>query len=77
MSASVEEISKRAGVGLATTYRVLGGRASVTPQTRVKVLRAVEELGLPRMRSRTKRRAGVVLWGPRGIGELPETSLTT
>ncbi len=73
MSISVERISRRAGVGRATAYRVLGGHANVSAETRAKVMRAVEELGYPQMRPRGSRGRGVVLWGPLLNGVAPET----
>ena len=73
MSTSVDEISRRAGVGRATAYRVLGGNGPVSDDARAKVMRAVEELGYPRMRPRSRRRKGVVLWGPLAPGVRPET----
>ena len=70
MPVSVDELCRRAGVARITAYRVISGRVKVAEPTRQKVLRAMEELGCPKMRSRSPRarRRGIVLWGPLAAG---------
>ncbi|HOX08438.1 MAG TPA: LacI family DNA-binding transcriptional regulator [Planctomycetota bacterium] len=70
MPVSVDELCRRAGVARITAYRVISGRVKVAEPTRQKVLRAMEELGCPKMRSRSRRARGrgIVLWGPLGDG---------
>lgn len=64
MPVSVEEISARAGLGRSTAYRVLSDNPKVSAEARKKVMRAIGELGYPRMRGGGKRRNGLVLWLP-------------
>ncbi|GGM96511.1 transcriptional regulator [Thermus composti] len=42
---TIHEVAARAGVGLGTVSRVLNNHPAVRPETRVRVLRAIEELG--------------------------------
>ncbi|WP_395712543.1 LacI family DNA-binding transcriptional regulator [Reyranella sp.] len=42
---SVVAVAQRAGVSPATVSRVLGGRVPVTPETRARVLEAIDQLG--------------------------------
>jgi LacI family transcriptional regulator len=73
MSISVDKISQRAGVGRSTAYRVLGGDPRVSAEARAKVLRSIDELGLPRMRPKQRlrrRRRAIVLWLPGIAGSL-------
>jgi DNA-binding LacI/PurR family transcriptional regulator len=42
---SVVAVARRAGVSPATVSRVLGGRVPVTPETRARVIEAIEQLG--------------------------------
>lgn len=42
--ASLKDVAARAGVGLGTASRVINGNRNVKPQTREKVLEAIEEL---------------------------------
>jgi DNA-binding LacI/PurR family transcriptional regulator len=70
MAVSVGELCRHAGVARATAYRVISGQTNVAEPTRAKVMRAMEELGCPKMRSRSRgaRGRGIVLWGPLGDG---------
>src|SRR5689334_5424376 len=43
-AATIADVAARAGVGVATVSRVLNGRSNVRPQTRAKVLEAIEAL---------------------------------
>ena len=43
--ATIYEVSKLAGVSLATVSRVINNSGKVTPATRQKVLAAMEQLG--------------------------------
>ncbi len=64
MGKTLLEISKEIGVSTATISRVLNGEDCVSPETRDKVLRAVEESGYPtrrRRRSSELRNNGTVL----------------
>lgn len=64
MGKTLLEISKEIGVSTATISRVLGGEDCVSPETREKVLRAVEASGYqkrPRRRSAELRNNGTVL----------------
>ncbi|MCB8877710.1 LacI family DNA-binding transcriptional regulator [Acidisoma silvae] len=45
----LEDVAKRAGVGIATVDRVLNERGSVSPKTEQRVLDAARELGLRRI----------------------------
>ena len=45
MAATIKDVARRAGVGIATVSRVINGSSNVLPQTRERVLAAVEELG--------------------------------
>lgn len=42
--ATIKEVAERAGVSTATVSRVLNGRAIVVPETRTRILTAIEEL---------------------------------
>lgn len=42
---TIKDVAQRAGVGIATVSRVLNERASISPETRARVLAAVKELG--------------------------------
>jgi DNA-binding LacI/PurR family transcriptional regulator len=64
MGTSVDEISQHAGVGRSTAYRVLSDDPRVSPEARERVMRAIEKLGYPAMRPRSRRRSGLVLWLP-------------
>ncbi len=70
MAVSVTKISARAGVGRSTAYRVLSDDQRVSPEARAKVMRAIGELGYPRLRPRGRRRNGLVLWLPGLAGSL-------
>jgi LacI family transcriptional regulator, galactose operon repressor len=61
---SVGQLCKAAGVGRSTAYRVLSKDSAVSPAARQKVLEAIERLGYPAMRPRSRRRSGLVLWLP-------------
>jgi len=63
-SVTVEQIGLRAGVGRATAYRVLGNHPGISPEARRRVLSAIGELGYPRMRPKSRRRRGMLLWLP-------------
>jgi LacI family transcriptional regulator len=61
--ATVRDIAAQTGVSIATVSRVLNGRASVAPETRDLVRRAVEQLGGQGPRARTppsRRTAGAI-----------------
>lgn len=45
---TIEDIAKRAGVSVATVSRVLNGSGYVSPKTREKVLKVIEEVGYKR-----------------------------
>lgn len=54
---TIYEVSKRAGVGIATVSRVLNTPEKVAPHTRDRVLAAIEELGfIPKLEARTRAR---------------------
>ncbi len=55
---SIKEVARRAGVSLGTVSNVLNRPQSVTPQTRQRVLDAIEELGYVRNDSARHLRAG-------------------
>jgi DNA-binding LacI/PurR family transcriptional regulator len=67
MAVTIYDVARVAGVGISTVSRVLNENASVSPQTRRKVLEAIETLGykpniMARNLSRTRvRSVGVVL----------------
>jgi LacI family transcriptional regulator len=67
MASSIDKLIARAGVARATFYRALADHPSVSAETRARVHRAVQALGYPRSRGRSRRRGGPVLWLP-GIG---------
>lgn len=66
---SIQELMRHAGVGRASVYRVLTGSGLVGDAARSRVMKAVEELGRPVLRRRTRASGRVALWVP-GIGEL-------
>ena len=45
MAVTMEQVAKRAGVSLKTVSRVVNGEESVTPSTKEKVLKVIQELG--------------------------------
>lgn len=53
----LEDVARRAGVGIATVDRVLNERGSVAPATARRVIDAARELGLKRVLPRPYRRA--------------------
>jgi DNA-binding LacI/PurR family transcriptional regulator len=60
---TLEEVAARAGVGRGTVSRVINGSPQVSERTRVRVMRAVDELGyVPNMAARAlvTRRTGAV-----------------
>ncbi|MEV4621402.1 LacI family DNA-binding transcriptional regulator [Asanoa sp. NPDC049573] len=58
MAASIKEVAQRAGVSLGTVSNVLNRPDIVSPQTRTRVLEAIEELGFVRNDSARQLRAG-------------------
>ncbi|MBC7217273.1 MAG: LacI family DNA-binding transcriptional regulator, partial [Candidatus Caldatribacterium sp.] len=42
---TIRDVAKRAGVSPMTVSRVINGRRGVKPETRARVLQAIEELG--------------------------------
>ncbi|MDZ7374978.1 MAG: LacI family transcriptional regulator [candidate division KSB1 bacterium] len=61
MQATIKDVAKRAGVSVSTVSLVLNNRGPVSPETRERVLRAIEELGYhPRRfaRSMASKRTG-------------------
>src|ERR1700755_28954 len=61
--AKIADVAARAGVGVATVSRVLNGRANVRPDTRDKVLEAIEALKYrpsPTARNLSLRRTHVI-----------------
>jgi LacI family sucrose operon transcriptional repressor len=61
--ASIREVAKRAGVAACTVSRVLNDSASVTPKTREKIMKAMEELNyIPNelARSMFRQKAGII-----------------
>jgi DNA-binding LacI/PurR family transcriptional regulator len=62
---TLEEVAARAGVGRGTVSRVVNGSPQVSERTRVRVMRAVDELGyVPNMAARalvTKRTGAIAL----------------
>ncbi|HEX6685032.1 MAG TPA: LacI family DNA-binding transcriptional regulator [Candidatus Limnocylindrales bacterium] len=54
----IKEVARRAGVSLGTVSNVLNRPQTVTPQTRKRVLKAIEELGYVRNDSARHLRAG-------------------
>jgi LacI family transcriptional regulator len=58
MAASIKEVAQRAGVSLGTVSNVLNRPDIVSPQTRKRVLEAIEELGFVRNDSARQLRAG-------------------
>jgi LacI family transcriptional regulator len=57
-SASVKDVARRAGVSLGTVSNVLNRPERVGPETRERVLRAIEELGFVRNEAARQLRAG-------------------
>ena len=60
---TLEEVAARAGVGRGTVSRVVNGSPQVSERTRVRVMRAVDELGyVPNMAARAlvTRRTGAI-----------------
>jgi DNA-binding LacI/PurR family transcriptional regulator len=68
------DVADRAGVSHQTVSRVINGMPGVRPETRVRVLQAVEDLGYRRnmaarlLASRRSRTVGVVTWGADQFG---------
>lgn len=61
--ASIREVAKRAGVAACTVSRVLNGSASVTQETREKIMKAMEELNyIPNelARGMFRQKAGII-----------------
>lgn len=61
--AGIRDVAKKAGVAACTVSRVLNGTASVTPETRQKIERAMEELNyIPNelARGMFKQRSGII-----------------
>ena len=63
MRATMKHVAERAGVSIKTVSNVVNGAEHVTPQTRARVQRAIDELGfVPNATARSLRlgRSGVV-----------------
>jgi DNA-binding LacI/PurR family transcriptional regulator len=63
MHSTIADVAAHAGVGLATVSRVLNGRANVRPETRARVLEAIEALNYrpsPLARNLSLRRTHVI-----------------
>ena len=61
--ASIREVAKRAGVAACTVSRVLNGTVAVSPETRQKIEKAMEELDyIPNelARGMFRRKAGII-----------------
>ena len=50
-TSTIYQVARRAGVSIATVSRVQAGHQTVTPATRERVRRAIDELGYPPSRS--------------------------
>lgn len=68
MSNTISKIVENAGVSRATAYRVLSGSASVSEETRRRVLQAVPDEKIT-LRRRRRLATRVAVWVP-GLGEL-------
>ena len=66
MGVSINEIADYAGVARITVYRTLANHPSISGGTRARVVRAIQELGYPRLqkRGRMPPHPGMALWLP-------------